>query len=85
MREFLLGMTDVGAGEAIAEAFRSKYEHTKMSGSTPDEIFAILWEFAGADHFTKPPQIAAVAAVVSYFFSTCDIFENTPPNGGEAL
>lgn len=77
--KYLRGMTDVTAGEAIAEAFRRKYAASKVAGMTADQIFGTLWRFAGGDHFTEPAQIAAVGAVISYYFYSCDIFENAPP------
>jgi hypothetical protein len=79
--KYLGGMTDVTAGEAIAEAFRRKYAALKEAGMTPDQIFGTLWRFAGGNHFTEPTQIAAIGAVISYYFNSCDIFENAPTPG----
>lgn len=75
---YLKGMTNVSAGERIAEAFRNKYSSARVSGMTANQIFGILWRFSGGSHFTEPNQIAAVSAVMSYFFNSCDIFENVP-------
>ena len=66
------------AGEQIAEAFRRKYKELRGSNLRSDVIFQILWEFAGGEEFTSRQQHAAIAAVMSYFFHKCDIFENVP-------
>ncbi len=66
------------AGEQIAEAFRQKYQELRGSNLVSDMIFQILWEFAGGEEFTSRQQQAAIAAVMSYFFHKCDIFENVP-------
>ena len=64
--------------EDIAEAYRKKYRDLADSGITVDEIFNALWVFSGGEHFSgKPNGIAAVTAVMAYFFDRCDIFENT--------
>ncbi|MCO8123313.1 hypothetical protein NHH03_16305 [Stieleria sp. TO1_6] len=75
---YLEGMTDLRTGEAIAEGFRQKYASCSEGGMQPDDTFATLWHFAGGNHFTTPVQHAAVTAVLSHFFHTCDIFENAP-------
>jgi len=78
VEQFIEGMTDIAAGEAIAEAFRIKYAAVKESGENADDIFHVLWDFAGGNHFSTPPQFAAVTAILSYYFHSCDIFENVP-------
>ncbi len=78
VESYLNGMYDPSSGEAIAEAFRRQYAILRDSGLGSEAIFTALWRFAGGEHFVQPPQIAAVTAVLAYFFSTCDIFENVP-------
>jgi len=78
VEQYLEGVTNIQAGESIAEAFRKKYADSKESGLNPDDVFHEMWNFAGGNHFTSPPQIAAVTAILSYFFHSCDIFENVP-------
>jgi hypothetical protein len=75
---YLNGMYDPISGEAIAEAFRQRYALLRDSGLSNNAIFDALWRFAGGEHFVQPHQTAAVTAVLAYFFSTCDIFENLP-------
>lgn len=62
--------------EEIAESFRSRYQSLKRNGLSPDRIFNSLWEYAGGEHFRGSENKAAVLAVLSHFFSSCDIFEN---------
>jgi hypothetical protein len=78
VEQYLAGITNPEAGNDIAEGFRLKYAAVKESGATPDDIFHVLWNFAGGNHFTTPPQVAAVTAILSFFFHSCDIFENVP-------
>ncbi len=65
--------------EDIAEAYRNKYRDLADSGISVEEIFNALWVFSGGEHFAGNPNgIAAVTAVMAYFFDRCDIFENLP-------
>jgi hypothetical protein len=47
----------------------------KSVGLGPDEIFGELQAFAGGMD-REPSRQAAVLAVLSYFFESCDIFED---------
>jgi hypothetical protein len=78
VEQYLNGMTDPTTGEEIAQAFRDKYACLKASGMSAGQIFTSLWRFAGGEHFVQPDQNAAVTAVLAYYFSSCDIFENVP-------
>ncbi len=78
VNEYLSGITDPTTGEDIAEAFRIKYLSLKNSGMDADQIFTALWRYAGGEDFVQPDQVAAVTAVLAYYFSRCDIFENVP-------
>ncbi|WP_459556050.1 ABC-three component system protein [Lacunimicrobium album] len=78
VQKFFDGVTDPTLGESIAEGFRVKYLACRESGMSPDDIFEVMWNLAGGNHFTTPLQLAGVTAVLSHFFSSCDIFENVP-------
>jgi len=79
VEDYLSGMPDADKPEEIAQAFRGKYATLRDSGITADRVFDGLWLFAGGEHFAaEPEKIAAVTAVLSYFFDRCDIFENVP-------
>ena len=75
---YLNEIPDEDRPEDIAEAYRKKYRDLADSGITVDEIFNVLWVFSGGEHFAGNPNgVAAVTAVMAYFFDRCDIFENT--------
>jgi len=75
---YLDEIPDEDRPEDIAEAYRKKYRDLADSGITVDEIFNALWVFSGGEHFAGNPNVvAAVTAVMAYFFDRCDIFENT--------
>lgn len=76
--EYLDGLPDPQVGEQIAQAFRDRYRSLREAGLAPDRIFDALWEAGGSEHFTKPLQMAAVSAILAYYFHSCDIFENAP-------
>lgn len=76
--EYLDGLPDPQVGEQIAQAFRDRYRSLRVAGLAPDRIFDALWETGGGEHFTKPLQMAAVSAILAYYFHSCDIFENAP-------
>jgi hypothetical protein len=61
-------------GERIAEAFRAKYAELKSLDLPAETIFKHLQDCAGANG--EPKQQAAALAVLSYFFDTCDLFED---------
>jgi len=67
-------------GEKIAQAFRKKYATLKNSkiDLSADTIFQELWNFAGGGQLKSLENSAAVLAILSYFFESCDIFENPP-------
>lgn len=75
---YLNGVTGPTTGEDIAEGFRRRYAELRDSGMSNDGIFNSLWGYAGGEHFVQPDEIAAVTAVLAYFFGRCDIFENVP-------
>ncbi|WP_159732662.1 ABC-three component system protein [Methylosinus sp. Ce-a6] len=68
----------VPKGEEIATSFRAHYAELKSLSLSPDEIYERLQYFAGGGVGTVKHQ-AAVMTVLSYFFHTCDIFED--PDG----
>jgi len=74
VEDFLGRTAQPDIGEGIAEAFRQRYKELKALNLEPDEIFGYLHQFAGLQG--DPRRQAAVFAVMSYFFHTCDIFED---------
>jgi hypothetical protein len=61
-------------GERIAEAFRARYAELKSLGLPTDTIFKHLQDYAGMNG--EPKRQGAALAVLSYFFESCDIFED---------
>ncbi|MCL2715984.1 MAG: hypothetical protein FWD68_15770 [Alphaproteobacteria bacterium] len=61
-------------GERIAEAFRLRYAELKALDLPPDTIFRHLQDFAGFRG--EPRRQGAALAVLTYFFDSCDIFED---------
>lgn len=62
-------------GERIAEAFRARYAELKSLGLHTDTIFKHLQDYAGMTG-GDPKRQGAALAVLSYFFESCDIFED---------
>lgn len=75
VEEYFYSYSDPDFGEQIAQGFRDQYADLKAKGSSPDEIFAELQVFAGGME-GSPQRQAAVLAILSYFFDSCDIFED---------
>jgi hypothetical protein len=67
---------DPTLGEKIAQAFRERYRALKGRRMSVGRIFEELWAFAGGTFYRDASSIAAVAAVLTYLFDSCDIFEN---------
>ncbi len=70
-------------GEKIAEAFRARYAQLKHLGLTTDTIFKHLQDYAGMTG-GDPKRQGAALAVLSYFFESCDIFEDPLAPSAEA-
>ncbi|MCG7990590.1 MAG: hypothetical protein JAY98_03525 [Candidatus Thiodiazotropha lotti] len=77
VKELIETWPDPMYGEDLAEAFRDKYKSLKNREMSPDDIFDGLKQFAGGNAHKAEDQVSALA-VLSYFFSRCDIFENEP-------
>lgn len=62
-------------GERIAEAFRARYAELKSLDLPTDTIFKHLQDYAGMTG-GDPKRQGAALAVLSYFFESCDVFED---------
>lgn len=69
-------------GERIAEAFRLRYAELKALDLPADTIFKHLQDYAGFNG--EPKRQGAALAVLTYFFDSCDIFEDPIPGSLEA-
>jgi hypothetical protein len=67
-------------GERMAKAFAARYAELKssMPPQHPNEIFHELQQWTGGEKPKSSAQLAAVLAVLAYFFDACDIFEPAP-------
>lgn len=73
---YIEGLSRPTSASIIQNALILQYESLRDLGHTPDEILAKLLKFVGDD---GTPQITAAAyVIVTYFFESCDIFENVP-------
>ncbi len=61
-------------GERVAEAFRTRYAELKGLGLPVEMIFKHLQDYAGMNG--EPKRQGAALAILSYFFESCDIFED---------
>lgn len=71
----------VELGEKIAQAFRDRYALLRELGLPADAMFAQFQDYAGAKG--NPKTQGAALAVITYFFDSCDIFED--PDAPEPL
>lgn len=76
VRYYFNSVRDPNYGESLAESFREKYNLLKNSNLNSNEIFDELRKFAGGERFHGSKEHAAIIAVLSFFFESCDIFEN---------
>ena len=67
-------------GERMAKSFSARYAELKSSAPLlhPNEIFHELQQWTGGERSKSSAQLAAVLAVLAYFFERCDIFEPAP-------
>lgn len=75
IRSFFETYPDPDFGEEIAQGFREKYDELKAKECPADEIYVHLQKFAGGLEGSARRQ-SAVLSILSYFFDSCDIFED---------
>lgn len=74
VRQYFQQSADADLGERIAQSFRDRYQELRGAGFSADKIFAELQQMAGMSG--APGQQAAALAVLTYFFESCDIYED---------
>jgi len=77
VRQYLLHHAEPHEADRMAEGFRQRYKALISEGADPGEAFQKLCVFAGGASM-DPEREAAALAIVTHFFSLCEIFE-TPP------
>ena len=75
VRDYFQKHSDPFLGEEIAQGFRERYSDLKSEGLTADQIYSELHQFAGGSGGSIQ-RSSAVLAILTYFFESCDIFEN---------
>jgi hypothetical protein len=73
---FLDGQSNPTVVSVIQSAMGEKYLQLVDLGYNPDEIFGKLCEYVRTTASSE--EIAASHVIVTYFFDSCDVFENVP-------
>lgn len=74
VRQYLLNQVDPASAEEMAQGFIARYKSCRGDGYEPDEIFRQMVIFAGGAT-GDPDRECAALAIVTHFFTTCEIFE----------
>ena len=75
VRDYFQKHSDPFLGEEIAQGFRERYADLKKDSLLADQIYSELHQFAGGAGGSIQ-RSSAVLAILTYFFESCDIFEN---------
>ena len=75
--DYLLDHAEPSEAERMAEGFSQRYRAVCDSGAEPGDAFGQMLIFAGGVH-PDPDREAAALAIVTHFFTTCEIFERPP-------
>jgi hypothetical protein len=78
--EYYASRIDVTERDEVASGFRQEYERLRQESSDPEMIVWRLEDYILGNASVPPRQRNAAKAVITYFFQTCDIFDN-PPKG----
>lgn len=73
---FLNGQSNPSMVNVIQSAMREKYLQLMDLGYDSDDIFGKLCEYVRIT--ASSDEIAASHVIVTYFFDSCDVFENVP-------
>jgi hypothetical protein len=80
--DYYEGFYDVLARDETAADFRERYESLLAQTLTPDEIFQELFVYVAGNRALDAAALTSVYTILSYFFQTCDIFEEPPADFG---
>ncbi len=78
IKDYYDGYYDPLARDDTAAAFKEQYFSLRDQGLTPDEIFQDLFIYVVGNKAPHPTLMTSAYTVLSYFFQTCDIFEEPP-------
>jgi hypothetical protein len=77
VRHYISNHAEPDEAARMAEGFSARYRLLRDGGAEPAEAFRELLIFAGGAHGDPDRDVAALA-IVTYFFTTCQIFEHPP-------
>jgi hypothetical protein len=78
IKDYYDGYYDPLARDDTAAAFKEQYLSLHEQDLTPDEIFQELFVYVVGNRIPDPILMTSTYTVLSYFFQTCDIFEEPP-------
>ncbi|WP_129221957.1 ABC-three component system protein [Lichenibacterium ramalinae] len=77
VREYIKDRADPDEAARMAEGFSARYRVLRDNGAEPADAFNKLLQFAGGGSGDVERDAAALA-IVTHFFTTCEIFERPP-------
>jgi hypothetical protein len=77
VRKYLQDYVEPHESDRMAEGFIQRYKIVRAQGREPSQIFQQMIVFAGGATGDVEGDAAALA-IVTHFFSTCQIFERPP-------
>jgi hypothetical protein len=80
VEKYIRDRADPDEGARMAAGFTARYEQLRSEGAEPAEAYQQLLIFAGGATGDPDREVAALA-IVTHFFSTCQIFEQPPEAG----
>ena len=80
VEKYIEDRADPDEGARMAAGFTARYQQLRSEGAEPAECFKQLLIFAGGATGDPDREVAALA-IVTHFFSTCQIFDQ-PPGAG---
>ena len=78
--KYIADRADPDEGARMAAGFTARYRLLRSEGAEPAEAYQQLLIFAGGATGDPDREVAALA-IVTHFFSTCQIFEQPPEAG----
>lgn len=77
VRHYIRDRAEPDEAARMAEGFSAKYRSLRDEGAEPADAFKEMVIFAGGAH-GDPDRDAAALAIITHFFTTCEIFERPP-------
>jgi hypothetical protein len=77
VRRYISDHAEPDEAARMAEGFSTRYRALIADGAEPADAYRELLIFAGGVH-GHPDRDAAALAIVTHFFTTCEIFERPP-------